>query len=251
MAILDPVLNWTLALNPFLAIFILSVIVTLISNLIYKFTTDQKEMKRLKLQIEDFRKKIKESKDNPKKMMKLNNEAMQVNMKYMTRSLKPMLFTFIPIILVIGWMAANFTYAPITADDALTITASVRDGFAGELVLTSETIPASPVTAAIVPGEEGAIASFALQVPQGEHAFTVTYDGNAYGGNNGTIVVGRAPSEQRFEGTGPIEAITIDYPKIKPLGSFSLFGWEPGWLSVYIVLSIILSLSSRKLMKIY
>jgi uncharacterized membrane protein (DUF106 family) len=251
MAFLDPVLSWSLALHPFVAILILSVLVTIISNLIYKYTTDQSEMKRLKTQIEEYRKKIKESRDNPKKMMKLNNEAMQFNMQYMTKSLKPMLFTFIPIILVISWMAANFTYAPIDANEPITIRTTILDGFSGSLVLTGETLTTQEVTAQIVQGEDAQTAAFAVQAPEGTHEFTILYDGNAYNGNTGTLVIGEAPKVQSFAGKGPIESINIEYPKIRPLGSFSLFGWFPGWLAVYIILSIALSISSRKLMKIY
>ena len=237
MAFLDPVLNWTLALHPFIAILILSIIVTIISNLIYKWATDQKEMKQLKESIETLKKQVKESRDNPKKMMKANNEMMQVNMKYMTRSLKPMLFTFIPVILVIGWMSANFTYAPVDLSDALTVRATVRDGFA----------------APIVPdGDEGQGAAFAVQGLAGVHNFTVTYEGNSYSGNTGVISIGENPKQQAFPGKGPIETISVDYPKIHPLGNgFNLFGWYPGWLAVYITLSIVLSIGSRKILKIY
>ena len=121
MSFLDPVFGWTLSLPLFLAILVLALIVTMISNLIYKYTTDQKEMKRLKTEIEEYRKKIKDARDNPKKMLKLNDEAMRVNMQYMTKSLKPMLFTFIPIILIFTWMAGAFGSNTVEAGTPVTI----------------------------------------------------------------------------------------------------------------------------------
>lgn len=253
MAILDPVLGWTLLLHPFVAILAISIIVTIISNLIYKWATDQKEMKRLKDQIEVLKKEVKANRENPKKMMKSNNEMMQVNMQYMTRSLKPMLFTFIPVILVIGWMSAHFTYAPVGPSDALTVHATVGDGFAGSLVLNAPTLTTSTVTGPIVPDDdEGQAAAFAVQGPVGVHNFTITYEGKAYDGNTGVISIGENPKVQAFPGKGPIESITVDYPKKHPLGeSFNLFGWYPGWLAVYITLSVVLSIGSRKLLKIY
>jgi uncharacterized membrane protein (DUF106 family) len=36
-----------------------------------------------------------------------------------------------------------------------------------------------------------------------------------------------------------------------PLGAFSLLGWHPGWLGTYIILSLIISLLLRKVMKVY
>jgi uncharacterized membrane protein (DUF106 family) len=248
MSFLDPVLGWALKVPPLLGIFLLSLIITLTINLIYKFTTDQKEMKRLKDQIEDYRKKIKEARDNPKKMMKLNNEAMSVNMQYMGKSLKPTLFTFLPIIFIFAWMNANFTYAPLDAGEPLIVNAQFLEGFSGKATLTSETLTSKNVQAELKDGEDGPFASFAVSGAQGPHNFTINYNEFSY---NGTVWFGEKPTQQVFVGKGPVQQITVDYPRIRPLGSVSLFGWRPGWLAVYIFLSIALSISTRKLMKIY
>ena len=255
MALLDPVLNWTLNFNPFIAILILSFIVTMISNLIYKFTTDQKKMKELKDRIEEYRGKIKESRDNPKKMMKLNNEAMQINMQYLTKSLKPMLFTFIPIIIIFAWMNAHFLYAQLPAGEPLNIHVLVNDGFSGELVLTSPTLDTKELHATITQDAGGAnVAAFAVKGPEGTHNFTISYNGDSYSGNTGIVVFGQNPTVTTFDGKGPIQktaGIVVEYPTVRPLGPIHFWSWYPGWIFVYIILSITLSMSTRKLMKIY
>ena len=43
-------------------------------------------------------------KDNPEKMTQVNKQLMEKNLTYMKHSMKPMLFTFIPIIVIFGWM---------------------------------------------------------------------------------------------------------------------------------------------------
>jgi len=49
-----------------------------------------------------------------------------------------------------------------------------------------------------------------------------------------------------------ITSIQINYKKLKPLGaSFSLFGWYPGWLSLYIISSLVFSMALRKFLNIY
>ena len=51
-----------------------------------------------------------------------------------------------------------------------------------------------------------------------------------------------------------IESIQIDYNKLKPLGpdfTVPLFKWKPGWLGLYIIMSLVFSISIRKLMKLY
>ena len=48
-----------------------------------------------------------------------------------------------------------------------------------------------------------------------------------------------------------IEQIKINYNQLKPAGSFSLFGWRPGWLGWYIIFSIAFSIGLRKVLKVY
>ena len=50
---------------------------------------------------------------------------------------------------------------------------------------------------------------------------------------------------------GFIKENEIKYEKFTPFGDFSLFGWKPGWLGTYIILSIILSFVIRKLLKVH
>ena len=61
-SLLNPVFGPLLKLGPFWAIFILSLIISLLIVLVYKYATNQEEMKRLKDQQKDFQKKMKELK---------------------------------------------------------------------------------------------------------------------------------------------------------------------------------------------
>ena len=249
MSFLDPVLGWSLMLPPFWGILAISVIITLIINIVYKYATDQKEMKRLKNQIDDFRLKMKESRSDPKKMLKLNNEAMGVNLEYMKRSLKPTLFTFIPIIFIFAWMNAHYTYSPLGAGDPLIIRAQMVDGFTGEAHLVADTLITKDVNSTVQSTDKGSAALFPVSGSVGAHNVTITYKEFSY---NATVWFGVDPVQQTFPGKGPVKSIDVEYPHVKPFGeSFSLYGWYPGWLFVYIVLSIALSIGTRKLMKIY
>ncbi len=250
MAFLDPVLGWTLLLPTLLAIFVLSLLITLIINLIYKYTTDQKEMKRLKESIDDYRKQIKAAKDNPKKMMKLNNEAMSVNMSYMSKSLKPTLYTFIPIIFIFAWMNGHFTYAPLEQGDPLTIHVYFGDGFSGMATLTAPTLMPSEANSTIQQVDGDNLAAFAVTGSNGVHYAQVGLS-NLEVRTNTTIYLGERPKEAEFKGTGPVDRVIVEYPRIRPLGNIHIGSWYPGWLAIYIVLSVLLSISTRKLMKIY
>ena len=136
---LDPVLNLIfgplLKLDPFWAILILSFVISLVIVVIYKWTTDQNLMKQLKDEIKEFQKQMKTLKEDPKKMMAVQKQATQTNMKYMMHSLKPTLITFIPIIIIFGWLTANLAYDPILPNQEFSVIMSLEKGTSGSVII--------------------------------------------------------------------------------------------------------------------
>ena len=63
-------------------------------------------------------------------------------------------------------------------------------------------------------------------------------------------------TEQRYENpvnvfkNSNFKRIEVLNKKFRPLGNFSLFGWRPGWLSFYIILSLFASVIIRKIMNV-
>lgn len=106
---LDPVLNPLMTIQSPWNLILMAFIITGIITLAYKFLTDQKLMKELKDEMKSMQKEMKEFKNNPEKMMSLQKDVMSKNMKYMMQSMKPTLFTFIPIIIIFGWLRAYYT----------------------------------------------------------------------------------------------------------------------------------------------
>jgi len=101
-------INW----NKFIALLIISFILTLITTLIFKFLTDQHLMKTLKEEIKLSQQEAKNHKNNPKKLIEIQKQAMEKNIKLMMHSMKPMLFTFLPIIIVFSWLSKTYTGWP-------------------------------------------------------------------------------------------------------------------------------------------
>ncbi len=93
---LGPFVNW----SPSISLLIISFILTLITTLIYKYTTNQVMMKSFKEETKKMQEEMKLLKDNPNKMMEKNKELMEKNMKMMSQSFKPILFTFIPFVII-------------------------------------------------------------------------------------------------------------------------------------------------------
>ncbi len=85
-----------------------SFLVTLFITLAYKYFTNQDEMKRLRKELKELQGAVKENKDDNTKVLELQKEAMQKNAEYMKHSFKPMLVTFLPLIIVFGWLRGAY-----------------------------------------------------------------------------------------------------------------------------------------------
>ncbi len=253
MAFLDPIFNPVLLplinFNPFWGIVILSFIISLLIVIIYKMVTDQNEMKRLKDEQKEYQKKLKALKSNPEEMMKVQKEAMKKNMDYMKHSFKPTLITFIPIILIFGWMNAHLVYEPIYPGETFSVTAMFEEGFTGEAELEGdeEIELISEVKQEIKENQ----ATWNLKSSKGEHFLTVKVGSDEQ--NKKVLITKDLVYEEPITSYqhSDIEQIKINYNKLKPAGNFSLFGWKPGWLGWYIIFSIVFSMGLRKLLKIY
>ncbi|MAG50825.1 hypothetical protein CL621_04275 [archaeon] len=102
--VLGPLIEW----SPLGTIVIVSFALTSLITLVYKLMTDQELMKSLKAEIKGFQQEMKEHKEDKEKMMELQKRAMEKNMKYMKHSMKPTLITFVPVIIIFGWLRTTF-----------------------------------------------------------------------------------------------------------------------------------------------
>jgi len=247
-AVLNPVLNPLINFNPFWGIIVISFVISLLITLVYKLVTDQNEMKHLKGEQKEFQQKMKEARSNPEQMKVIQKDAMKVNMNYMKHSFKPTLYTMIPIILIFSWMAAHLAFEPIYPGEQFSITASFEEGVSGaaELVGDSGVELINDAKQEIT----GAV-TWNLRSSSGEHFLTVKTD-NAEQTKKVLITEDLQYEEpiSNYEHSD-ISQIQVNYKELKPIGDFSIFGWQPGWLGLYIIFSIIFSMALRKILKIY
>ncbi len=98
-----------LSMYPKISIVLISFLVTLIMTLITKKFTNQNRMKELKEIQNACKIKLKDNKGNIQKTEEINKEMLQCSMELMKHSMKPMLITFIPLILLFGWIRGIYT----------------------------------------------------------------------------------------------------------------------------------------------
>ncbi len=250
--ILDPVLGPLLNWNPTLGIVVIAAIITVIITLAYKYLTDQDKMKHLKGRQKEFQAEMKSHRDNPEKMMSVQKEAMKVNMEYMKHSLKPTLFTMLPILLIFGWMSGALAFDPITVGESYTIIADFADGVSGQAQLVLDLNSEFSSSEAVQTISDGSVTWRVKSQTIGEHSLMV--ETGAASEEVIVLVTGGeidyADAVVKFDDSD-IKSISVGYSKLKPLGELSIFGWNPGWLALYIVVSLILSLGLRKVMGLH
>ena len=247
--VFDPILQPLINLSPFWAIVILAVIVSLLITLVYKVATDQNKMKDMKGKQKDYQKQMKELRSNPEEMMKVQKEAMKLNMEYMKSSFKPTLITMIPILLIFGWMAGHLSFEPIYPGETYSVSADFLEEIKGEAELIADegTELIDLAKQDIIGGK----ATWKIKSSEGEHYLTVKVGKDEQ--SKKVLITKELRTEEAVSifQHSDIKQITINYNKLRPLGTFEIFGWQPGWLGLYIIFSLIFSMVLRKLLKIY
>lgn len=98
-----------LGMQPVWFILLVSVILSLVTTLIYKFATDQSLMKQIKDDIKKYQEQLKQCKSDPAKSLEIQKQMMPLNSKLMMQSMKPMLITIIPFIVVFQLLARVYS----------------------------------------------------------------------------------------------------------------------------------------------
>lgn len=252
--IFNPWLGLALQLPSFWAILIISAFITVLVTVVYKYTTNQSEMKRIKDDLKKYQKEMRETKDT-KKLMEIQKKSMELNMTYMKQSFKSTLYTFIPIIIIFAWLNMHIAYAPILPNTEFTVTAQFGEGAKGNISMsaTPELVMANGATQEIVDSK----AVWKLKGDAaGEYKMTFKYNTEEYdhkvliSEENKAITTYSVP--QKIIKDSKLKMIENGNKAVRPFGeNFNIFGWHPGWLATYIIVSIALSTLCRKLMKVY
>ena len=95
--------------NPKLSIIVISGLVSLFISLVNYFVMDKEKVKNSRERQKELQGQMKEHKGNPAKMMEIQKEMMSHVGENFKHSLKPMMITLIPILIVFAWIRNVFT----------------------------------------------------------------------------------------------------------------------------------------------
>lgn len=260
MAIFDPILS----LPPVATIFLISLAISLAVTVIYKFTTNQKLMKRLQSEMKSLRDEIKNIKD-PSKAAALNKRLMEKTMQQIMHSMRSTLLTVVPIFLIFTWMSANLAYSQAVPGEEFTASIEFEHEVSGEANISSETLKILTDPSQQVEGKK---ARWTLTGEEGTHAIRFTYRNDVYDRNViltedwryadpvlekkrkllWLINIGDADP---IKEESSIRQVSVDLEPTYPFGDFRLFGWQPGWLAAYFIFTLALTFPIRKLLRVH
>jgi uncharacterized membrane protein (DUF106 family) len=239
--ILDPVLGPLLTMNPALAILLVSGITSLVITILYKYMTDQVLIKSIKDEQKKMRKDIQKHADDPKKMMEINSKMMSKSMVLMKQTLRPSLITMIPILLIFGWLNANFAYYPISPGEEFSI-----DAFINADTATLEILPSDRITfltnQTIAASQDRA--TWNLVGEAGTYTMRVHTD---KGQVEQELIIGTKYATPDVRHRGDIRRVVISNEKLK----VNVAGISMGWIWAYILFSIVGSIAFRKLFRVH
>lgn len=244
MSFLDPFFNFVfaplLSLSPGVAIVVISLLISLLIALAAKFFTDQKEMKRLKDDLKKYQQEMKEHKEDTEKVMKIQKQAMGVNMQYMKKSFRVTLITLIPIILVFGWLNAHFTYEPLLPNEEFVVSLQAEKGITGNV--TAEVGELEVVGASAKQWDDG-VAVFTFRGEEGTHLIT-------FESNNASVDKEVLVTEERAY--APVrESYKDDVFDSVVVGNQKMKVWGLSWFWIYLISAIVFSSVLRKVLKVY
>jgi len=253
-SILNPVFLPILRLPALAAIAFVSFLISLLITIVYKYMTNQTMMKDLKTRQKEFQKKMKENRGEPDKVMKIQKQAMEVNMKYMTQSFKPTLITFLPIIIIFTWLNAHLGFEPIMPDEEFLATLTFEPGISGVVeVLVPEEVDI--LGSNMVDITEGVV-EFSFKADKGDYLLSFNHGDNSYSKEVRITEERLYADVEKIVEDGSLKNIKLSNDKLIALNiaGSAEGGWKKGrlgWLGTYIIFSILFSLGLRKLMKIY
>ena len=260
MAIFDFILSFP----PVATIFLISLAISLAVTVIYKFTTNQKLMKRLQSEMKSLRDEIKNIKD-PSKAASLNKRLMEKTMQQIMHSMRSTLLTVVPIFLIFAWMNASLAYSQAVPGEEFTASIEFEHEASGEANISSETLQilTSPSQQA-----DGTSVRWNLTGDEGTHAITFAYGNEVYERKViitedwryedpvlekrktllGLINIGDA---NPIKEESVIRKVSVDLEPTYPFGDLTLFGWRPGWLAAYFIFTLALTFPIRKLLRVH
>lgn len=257
--VFDGILGLFANLDPAYGLLVISVITGILMLIVFRYTSDQKGIKRAKNLVKAHFLAIRLYKDDIAQMLATMKNIVVSNLVYMSKSVKPMLFMLAPVALVLIQLDSRYEHRPFKVGETTVVTVRLHQGGANasaslaELSSVTLTVPAGlKIETPMLRIPEKAEVSWRIKMEQ-EGAFDLTVNDNGhqfekrlYVSNALTALASSkerqsftaalfSPAEPSLPADAPVESIVITYPKRE----LSVFGITVHWLIGFFVLSLV------------
>lgn len=253
------------SMSPWVAMIIVSFVTGLLMLFIFRFTSNQKGIKKVKNKIKAHLLELRLYKDSLSISLKAQGNILRCNLKYISYSAKPMLVMIIPIILILIQLNFWFGYESLAPGQKAIFKVKLKDNY-NPLEIDLNVESSSGLTIETLPlrmEEENEINWRISAKEKGIHNINVILKGERV---TKTVAVAQKPLskispikirrnfidellypvEAPIKGDMPIKSLEITYPT----KGMNLFGWHIHWLIVYFALSIIFGFAFKGILKI-
>lgn len=243
----------------FFVILAATIAISLFSTLVYKYATDQEKMARIKARLKELQKELREAKGNQQRMLEINSKIMKSHNEYSMQSMRSMIFTIVPVMIVFIYLQANVAFDPIDPNERFDLVLDYQDTAA--IGITDVAVPEGFSIENRSAYNKSGFLGFGsvtgervtIQAPNESGSYTLefTYANSTL--NRSVIVTeGREYAGQSTGYRGAyLKSAAIDYGGLKVFNIGWLPGWLQGWLATYIIFTLILTNVFRRLFKVH
>ncbi len=253
------------SLSPWVAMILVSFLTGLLMLFVFKWTSNQKGIQKVKNKIKAHLLELRLYKDNLGLSLRAQGNILRCNLRYIGYSAKPMLVMIIPLVLILIQLNFWFGYASLSPDEPSILKIKLKEN-QNPLQIPIEIKPSSALVMDDYPLriEESHEIDWRFYAKEaGIHQLSVTIDGKTV---TKKISVAQSPlskisplkpgdsflkqamypTEPPISSGLPVQEIEVRYPT----KNMSLFGWGIHWLIVYFVLSIIFGFAFKGVFKV-
>ena len=259
----DALLGPLAPLPVFLGLSIVSLATAILILLAVRGVSDQAALAAVKRQIQADLFEIRLFREDLRSMLRAELDILRHNAVYLRLSLVPMLWLAVPLVLVVAQLEARFGYSGIPIGQPVAVTTQLKTAGAGSPLATLQTpagiqietpaiwLPALRQVVWLVSADTAGDYVLRLRI-QGEtyektlHASEGLTRRSAMRRAAGFVDQALYPSEAPLPASAPVASIAVAYPE----SQIQLFGWRFGWMTVYLIESMLFALLLRTPMRV-
>jgi hypothetical protein len=251
-------------LPPIVGLTFVSLLTAVAILLVFRATSDQKALRRVKNRITAGILEIRLFRDDLPTIFRAQWDILRHSLTYMRLSLVPMLWVILPIVLLMIQLQFHYGYRPLEVGESVIVRASLTGAaLADDVELSLSTNRAvdveTPLLLLVEQGEArwrigaGGEGSHELRVRAGDLELVKTVSVGRAGG----AISPRRPSARLLDQMlypveppipGAVSIVSIDVAY--ETGTVSLLGWETHWMVVFFILTIVLAFALQKPLRV-